>query len=396
MLRAIMPPFLPHLAWPGPRRALIDMSSTLFSPFSLRKLTLANRIVVSPMCQYSAVDGCATDWHTVHWGQLLQSNAGMFTIEATAVSAVGRITYGCLGLYDDACEAALAKHLAIARASAPPMPIAIQLAHAGRKGSSNLPWSGGQLISLAEGGWTPVAPSAIAQLATEAPPAALDVAGIAAIKTDFVAAARRAARLGLDAIELHCAHGYLLNEFLSPLSNKRADAYGGSFDNRVRFPLEVFAAVRDAWPRDKPMGVRISATDWVDGGWTLDDSIALAQRLKSAGCDWIDTSSGGISPAQKIPLGPGYQVPLARAIRKATSLPTMAVGLITDAKQAEAIVASGDADLVAMARAMLWNPRWPWHAAALLSAQVHAPQQYWRSAPREYANVIAQAKVGAR
>ncbi len=302
------------------------MSNALFSSFKLRKLTLANRIIVSPMCQYSAVDGCATDWHTVHWGQLLQSGAGMFTIEATAVSAIGRITFGCLGLYDDACERALGERLAIARASAPSMPVAIQLAHAGRKGSSQVPWEGGQLISLAEGGWTPVAPSAISLHPHEPLPAALDMAGLVQIKADFVATARRAERIGLDAIELHCAHGYLLNEFLSPLSNQRDDAYGGSFDNRVRFPLEVFAAVRDVWPRDKPVGVRISATDWVDGGWTIDDSIALAQRLKAAGCDWIDASSGGISPAQKIPLGPGYQVPLARAIRRATSMPIMAVG----------------------------------------------------------------------
>ena len=372
------------------------MPSALFSPFTLRKLTLSNRIVVSPMCQYSAVDGCATDWHIVHWGQLLQSNAGMFTIEATAVSAPGRITYGCLGLYDDACEAALGERLAVARATAPAMPVAIQLAHAGRKGSSQVPWEGGQLIPNDHGGWTPVAPSALAQLEHEPPPVPLDIAGLAQVKREFVDAARRASRIGLDAMELHLAHGYLLNQFLSPLSNQRNDAYGGSFDNRIRFPMEVFAAVRDAWPLDKPLGVRISATDWVDGGWTIDDSIALARLLRAAGCDWIDTSSGGISPKQKIPLGPGYQVHLAREIRRATSMPTMAVGLITDAAQAESIVASQDADLVAMARAMLWDPRWPWHAAATLSAQVHAPKQYWRSAPRDAANVIAHAKVGAR
>jgi len=353
------------------------MSITLFSPFTLRKLTLASRIVVSPMCQYSAVDGCATDWHIVHWGQLLQSSAGMFTIEATAVSAIGRITYGCLGLYDDACENAASERLAIARSNAPSMPVAMQLAHAGRKGSSQVPWEGGQLIPVAQGGWTPVAPSAIPQLPNEPPPEALDLSGIAQIEREFVDAARRASRIGIDALELHCA-------------------YGGSFDNRIRFPLEVFSALRDVWPQDKPMGVRISATDWVDGGWTIDDSIALVQRLKAAGCDWVDTSSGGISPAQKIPLGPGYQVPLARAIRSATSIPTMAVGFITDAKQAERIVASGDADLVAMARAMLWNPRWPWHAAAILGAHIHAPTQYWRSAPREASDVIAHAKLGMR
>jgi len=259
-----------------------------------------------------------------------------------------------------------------------------------------VPWEGGQLIPLDQGGWTPVAPSAIAQLEHEALPAALDLAGIAQIKREFVAAAERASRIGIDAIELHMAHGYLLHEFLSPLSNQRNDAYGGSFDNRVRFPLEVFAAVRDAWPQDKPLGVRVSATDWVEGGWTLEESIELARHLQSAGCDWIDTSSGGVSPRQKIPLGPGYQVHLARAIRKATSMPTMAVGLITDAAQAEAIVAAHDADLVAMARALLWDPHWPWHAAATLGAQVQVPKPYWRSAPREAGNVLAYAKIGMR
>jgi len=372
------------------------MSSALFSAFRLRKLPLANRIVVSPMCQYSAVDGCATDWHLAHWSQMLQSGAGMFTIEATHVSAIGRITPGCLGLYDDACEEAIGKRLPVARRNAPPIPVAIQLAHAGRKGSSQVPWEGGQLMPPSEGGWTPVAPSAIPHLPDEPPPAALDAAGIARIKREFVSAAERAVRLGLDALELHCAHGYLLHEFLSPISNHRDDAYGGSFERRIRFPLEVFGAIRDVWPEAKPMGARISATDWVDGGWTIEDSIALARQLKAAGCDWIDTSSGGISPKQKIPLGPGYQVPLSRQIRRAVSIPTIAVGLITEPKQAEAIVASGDADLVALARAMLWDPRWPWHAAAALGAQVLAPPQYWRSAPREAASALANAKVGMR
>ena len=372
------------------------MPPALFSPFELRSLPLANRIVVSPMCQYSAVDGCATDWHGVHWGQLLQSNAGMFVIEATAVSAIGRITYGCLGLYDDACEAAIGERLAIARANAPSIPVAIQLAHAGRKASSQLPWEGGQLIARDAGGWTPVAPSAIAQAEHDAAPAPLDRQRMAEIRQQFVDAARRAVRLGIDAMELHFAHGYLLNQFLSPLANHRDDDYGGSFDNRLRFPLEVFAAVREAWPQRRPLGVRISATDWVDGGWTLDDSIALVRRLQAAGCDFVDVSSGGISPSQKIPLGPGYQVPLARAIRAATSMPTMAVGLITDAVQAEAIIVAHDADLVAMARAMLWDPRWPWHAAAALGASVHAPRQYWRAAPRDAAGVFVQAKAGTR
>jgi len=372
------------------------MSSALFSPSKLRDLALDNRIVVSPMCQYSAADGRATDWHIVHWGQMLQSGAAMFTIEATAVSAAGRITFGCLGLYDDACEHAIGEKLAIARASAPEVPVAMQLAHAGRKGSSRLPWEGGQLIAVGSGGWKPMAPSAIAQLPGEPPPATLDHAGIARIKGEFVAAATRAARLGIDALELHCAHGYLLHEFLSPISNQRTDHYGGCFDNRVRFPLEVFDAVRAAWPMDRPMGVRLSASDWVEGGWTIEESIALAHQLKAMGCDWIDASSGGISPAQKIPLGPGYQVHFARAIRRATSMPTMAVGLITDAKQADAIIAAGDADFVALARAMLWDTRWPWHAAATLGAQIDAPPQYWRSAPREAGGVIRHAKLGMR
>jgi 2,4-dienoyl-CoA reductase-like NADH-dependent reductase (Old Yellow Enzyme family) len=348
------------------------------------------------MCQYSAVDGRATDWHTIHWGQLLQSGAGMFTVEATAVSAIGRITYGCLGLYDDSCEQALGERMAIARANAPAIAVALQLAHAGRKGSSHVPWEGGQLIPGDEGGWTPLAPSAIAMRDDEPAPKPIDAATLLQIKLEFADAAGRAERIGIDALELHMAHGYLLNEFLSPLSNQREDAYGGSFDRRIRFPLEVFDVVRKVWPQDKPLGVRISATDWVDGGWTIEDSIALVQRLQAAGCDWIDVSSGGISPAQKITLGPGYQVPLARAIRAATSMPTMTVGLITDARQADAIVKSNDADLVAMARAILWDPRWPWHAAATLGAQIEAPQQYWRSAPRDAGNVIAHAKVGMR
>jgi 2,4-dienoyl-CoA reductase-like NADH-dependent reductase (Old Yellow Enzyme family) len=348
------------------------------------------------MCQYSAERGCATDWHLVHWGQMLLSGAGMFTIEATAITAEGRITQGCLGLYDDATENALASTLARSRRQAPAMPVAIQLAHAGRKGSSALPWKGGKLIPPTHGGWTPVAPSAIPHADGEHAPKSLDAAGLAAVRDAFASSARRAERCGVDAIELHMAHGYLLHEFLSPLANRRDDAYGGSWENRVRFPLGVFAAVRAVWPDDRPMGVRISATDWVEGGWTVEDSIALALRLKAAGCDWIDVSSGGISPAQRIPLGPGYQVRFAGEVRRATALKTIAVGLITEPKQAEAIVASGEADLVAMARAMLWNPRWPWHAAAALGAQIRAPRQYWRSAPREAANVIADAKLGMR
>ena len=362
----------------------------LFSPFKLRELALASRIVVSPMCQYSAIDGRATDWHRVHWGQLMQANAGLVFIEATAVTPVGRITPGCLGLYDDGCEEAIARGLAFARAAAPPVPVAIQLAHAGRKGSRTPPWDGGRGVAPGDGDWETVAPSALAFQPGDPVPRAMTRQDLDEVRDAFVAAARRAERIGLDAVELHFAHGYLLDEFLSPLANRREDAYGGTFEGRIRFPLEVFAAVRDAWRAPRPLGVRISATDWVDGGWTLEDSLALAVRLRALGCDFIDVSSGGVSPLQKIPLGPGYQVPLARAVRAASSMATIAVGLITDPAQADALIAAGDADLVALARGILWDPRWPWHAAAALGAHVHVPRQYTRAAPMGTQGVIAK------
>jgi 2,4-dienoyl-CoA reductase-like NADH-dependent reductase (Old Yellow Enzyme family) len=369
----------------------------LFDPIALRALTLPNRIVVSPMCQYSADEGCATDWHLIHWGQMLLSGAGMMTIEATAVTADGRITPGCLGLYDDATERALRDRLSRARRQAPPMAVALQLAHAGRKGSSQRPWEGGALIPPATGGWTPVAPSAIPHGAGEAPPAALDAAGLVRVKDAFVTAAKRAEAIGIDALELHLAHGYLLHEFLSPLANRRDDAYGGGRGGRMRFPLEVFDAVRAAWPRERPLGARISATDWMDGGWTLEDSIALALELKARGCDWIDVSSAGISPLQKITsTGPGVHVPFARAIRSATGVTTMAVGLITEPKHAEAIVAGGDADMVAMARAFLRDPRWPWRAAAELGATVRGAPQYWRALSKENAGIFGELRAGQR
>jgi 2,4-dienoyl-CoA reductase-like NADH-dependent reductase (Old Yellow Enzyme family) len=348
------------------------------------------------MCQYSADDGSATDWHLIHLGTLTQSGAGLVLIEATAVTREGRITHGCLGLYDDDCEAALTTLLGRARRQAPPMPVAMQLAHAGRKASSAVPWEGGKLIAATDGGWRPVAPSALPHSAHEAPPVALSTAGIAAIRDAFAAAAQRADRAGVDALELHMAHGYLLHEFLSPLSNHRTDHYGGDRVGRMRLPLEVFDAVRAVWPAQKPMGVRVSAVDWVDGGSTLDDSIALARCLVERGVDWIDVSSGGVSPAQKIPIGPGYQVPLARDLRRATGAVTMAVGMITEPKQADAIIANHDADLVALARGMLWNPRWPWHAAAVLGRSVAAPEQYWRSPPRDASSALAGATVGMR
>jgi 2,4-dienoyl-CoA reductase-like NADH-dependent reductase (Old Yellow Enzyme family) len=369
--------------------------SALFSPITLRGVTLRNRIVVSPMCQYSSERGEANDWHMLHLGHLALSGAGLLFTEATAVEPEGRITPSDLGLYDDATEAALRPVLAAIRRHAR-IAVGMQLAHAGRKASGRAPWEGGQLIPLTEGGWVPHAPSALPQKEGERPPLALDAAGLARVRGAFAQAAGRAARLGLDAIEIHAAHGYLLHEFLSPIANRREDAYGGSLENRMRFPLEVFDAVREAFPGDRPVGARVSATDWVDGGWNIEGTIAFARELKRRGADWIDISSGGVSPLQKIPLGPGYQVPMAQAVKEATGMNVMAVGLITEARQAEDIVATGKADMVALARAMLYDPRWPWHAAAKLGARVHAPKQYWRSQPREYKDLFADASFGQR
>ncbi|OYU99933.1 MAG: oxidoreductase [Burkholderiales bacterium PBB5] len=369
--------------------------SALFSPLTLGPLALPNRIVIAPMCQYSAVDGCANDWHLIHLGQLALSGAGLLIIEATGVTPDGRITPGCLGLYDDATEAALARVLQAVRAYSP-MPLAIQLAHAGRKASSHTPWDGGQLIPLDQGGWTTVAPSDLPHAEGETPPVALDAAGLQQVLAGFVDAARRAVRLGLQAIELHAAHGYLLHQFLSPIANQRADEFGGSTDNRMRFPLAVFDAVRAVVPASVAVGVRLSATDWVDGGWDLPQSLFFAQALKARGADFIHVSSGGVSPRQQIPLGPGYQVHLAEAIKQGSGLPTLAVGLITDAQQAEAIVATGQADAVAIARGILYDPHWPWHAAAALGAQVQAPRQYWRSQPRGMVNLFGDVRIGMR
>lgn len=357
--------------------------SALFSPITLRGLTLRNRIVISPMCQYSAENGAAAAWHMIHLGSLALSGAGMLTIEATSVEADGRITPGDLGLYDDATEAALKPILAAIRRHSG-IAVAMQLAHAGRKASCRLPWEGGAQLPAAEGGWTTRAPSALPHNSGEVPPVALSEGGLKRVREAFVAAARRADRLGIDALEIHAAHGYLLHEFLSPISNGRTDDYGGSLENRLRFPLQVFEAVRAAFPADKPVGVRVSATDWMEGGWDLEQTIAFAKALKPRGVDWIDTSSGGISNAQKIVLGPGYQVPFAEAIRRGTGITTTAVGLITEAKQAEALIAGGQADLVALARAILYDPRWPWHAAAELGATVAAPPQYWRAPPHDH------------
>jgi 2,4-dienoyl-CoA reductase-like NADH-dependent reductase (Old Yellow Enzyme family) len=369
--------------------------SALFSPITLRSLSLPNRIIVSPMCQYSAEQGLATDWHMIHLGSLAMSGAAMLCIEATAVESAGRITPADLGIWDDDRERALQPVLKTIRKYSK-IHVAIQLAHAGRKASSALPWQGGQQLSASNGGWEAFAPSAVPQKEGEIPPRALDAAGMDRIRKAFAAAARRAARLGIDAVEVHSAHGYLLHEFLSPISNHRTDEYGGSLENRLRFPLEIFDAVRAAFPHDKPVGVRASATDWIAGGWDVEQTIEYAAELKKRGADWIDASSGGISPLQKIPVEPGYQVPFAKAIKAATGLTTVAVGLIADAQQAEDIISSGEADLVGLARGMLYDPRWAWHAAAKLGAEAFSPPQYWRAPPREYKNLFGPIINGGR
>ena len=369
--------------------------SALFSPITLRGLSLPTASWWRRCASIRPIDGEANDWHFTHINSLALSGAAMFCIEATGVEAIGRITPGCLGLYNDATEAALKPILASVRKHSKAA-VAMQLAHAGRKGSSHTPWDGGQQIPVSQGGWQAEAPSALPHKEGEAPPLALDAAGLKRIRDAFVATAQRAERLGIDALEVHCAHGYLLHQFLSPISNRRTDQYGGSLENRLRFPLEVFDAVRAAFPEAKPVGIKVSSTDWVDGGWDIAQTIELAKQLKKRGVDWIDASSGGVSPLQKIPLGPGYQVQFAEAIKQAAGVNTIAVGLITEAKQAEDIVASGKADMVALARGMLYDPRWGWHAAAQLGGHVTAPPAYWRAPPHEQKDLFGATTFGTR
>lgn len=371
--------------------------SLLFSPIDIGPLRLPNRIVVAPMCQYSSIDGAACDWHSQHWTNLALSGAALVIVEATAVEPRGRISWADLGVYDDATEAAFAQSLATVRRWSPAK-MGVQLAHAGRKASTLKPWeAGGGVIPAGDPrGWITRAPSAIAFNEGDPLPEALDEAGIAEIVRAFVDSARRAVRLGLDLVELHAAHGYLLHEFLSPLSNRRTDDYGGSLQNRMRLVLEVFDAIKAVLPMPMAFGIRISATDWVEGGWDLAQSIELAKALDARGCHYIHVSSGGLHPAQKIALGPGYQLPFAEAIRREVAMPVIGVGQITDAQQAEDALVEGRADAVALARAMLWDPRWPWHAAATLGAQAGAPPQYLRSAPHGASRsiVIATGSAG--
>jgi len=370
--------------------------SQLFRPIRLRDLHLVNRLMVSPMCQYSAVDGAMQEWHRVHLATMALSGASLVMVEATSPTAQGRITPGCTGLWDDRTEAAMASVLKSVRAVSGAA-VGLQIGHAGRKGSSARPWEGGQQMPLDQGGWPTIAPSPLAHLNDEAPPSEITPEDLPALGAAFVQAVERAARIGFDALELHAAHGYLLHQFLSPIANQRGDDYGGSAENRMRFPLQLFSAMRAAWPAHKPMGIRISATDWVEGsGWDLQAACVFARRLERLGADWIDVSSGGVSRSQQIPLGPGYQVPLAQAVKASVGIPVIAVGLITEAQQAEAILAQGHADLVALARGFLWDPRWGWRAAAQLGACVAAPRQYWRANPPGFKEVFGATRFGAR
>jgi 2,4-dienoyl-CoA reductase-like NADH-dependent reductase (Old Yellow Enzyme family) len=350
---------------------------TLFDPIRFGNVSLRNRIVVSPMCEYSAVDGVPNDWHLVHLGSRAVGGAGLVFTEATGVSSEGRISPGDTGLWNDAQQAAWQRIAGFVQAQG--AVAGIQLAHAGRKGSTAVPWRGGKALAGDAGAWIPVAPSAV-PFDTDYPmPAALDEAGIKKVIGDFAASAARAREAGFGVIEIHAAHGYLLHEFLSPLSNRRTDDYGGSLQNRARLLRQVVAAVRGEWPTPHALFVRVSATDWVPGGWDIDECVELARWLKADGVDLIDCSSGGMAPHAKIPVGPGYQVPFAARIRREASVATGAVGMITDAAQAQQILRSGDADVVIMAREFLRDPYFPRRAAHELGVQIKAPEQYQRA-----------------
>lgn len=359
------------------------MTAPLFTPLHLGPVELPNRIAVAPMCQYSSDDGSMTDWHIQHVMNLAMSGAGLVTLEATGVERAGRISHGCPGLYTDHNEQAMRRVLDAARAVAMPgAKFAVQLAHAGRKASSQRPWQGGGALRADEDPWQTWGPSAVPFNDGWHTPIALDAAGLKRIRDAFAQATVRAARLGLDVIEIHMAHGYLAHEFLSPFSNKRTDAYGGSLENRMRFPLEMAEAVASALPKHMAWGARLSASEWTEGGFSPEEAVELARKLKGLGATFICASSGGNLPAAKIPLGPGYQVHLATAVKKETGLAARAVGLIADAHQANEIVATGAADWVAIGRALLDNPRWPWHAADALGFDLPRPPQYARSAPK--------------
>jgi len=349
----------------------------LFTPLTIRGITFRNRIAVSPMCQYSSRDGFANDWHLVHLGSRAVGGAGLVMMEATAVEDRGRISPGDQGIWKDEHIPFLSRIAEFLKQQG--AVAGIQLAHAGRKASTRVPWQGGGFIPPSEGGWIPVAPSAVPFQPDDPAPHALSSDEIRCVVEAFAAAARRALRAGFQLIEIHAAHGYLAHEFLSPLSNHRTDEYGGSFENRIRFPLEVTQAVRAAWPEDLPLWMRISATDWAEGGWTLDESVELAKRVRGMGVDLIDCSSGALTLKQKIALGPGYQVPFADRIRHEAGIPTGAVGMITEPEQADAIVREGRADVVLLAREFLRDPYFPLRAARKLGVEIKPPVQYGRA-----------------
>ncbi len=357
------------------------MASQLFTPLRIGGIELPNRVTVAPMCQYSAAAGSMGDWHIMHLGALAVSGASMLVMEATGVTPEGRITPHCPGLYSDANESAMKRVADFVRGISP-VALGVQLAHAGRKASSHRPWQGHGPLEAEEGAWRTLAPSALPLAAGWPAPHAMSRAEMHRLTAAFAAAARRASRIGLDFVELHSTHGYLLSEFLSPLANRRGDEYGGSLENRMRYPLEVFRAIRAAFPADRFVGAKISGSDFVDGGWTPGEAVAYARALKAEGCAYVTVSGGGVVPDAKIPVGPGYQVPFAERVKKETGIVTGAVGLISDPWQAEAIIAGGQADFISLARAMLFNPRWPLHAAGALGAGVAWPPQYERASPK--------------
>jgi 2,4-dienoyl-CoA reductase-like NADH-dependent reductase (Old Yellow Enzyme family) len=353
--------------------------SHLFEPLKLRDITFSNRIGIPPMCQYSAKDGMASDWHFVHYGSRAVGGAALMIIEATAVSAEGRISPADMGLWNDAQIEPLARIADFARKQG--CVAAIQLAHAGRKASVGLGWQAQRTLNESEGGWEPVAPSPVSFGDGYVQPHELDAAGIRQVVADFAASARRTLAAGFQTVEIHAAHGYLLHQFLSPLSNQRTDNYGGSFENRTRIVREVVSAVRSEWPERLPLLIRLSATDWVEGGWNADETVELCRELKRLGVDLVDVSSAGLIPTAKIPVGPGFQTEFAARVRHEAKVPTAAVGLITSPAQADHIIRSGQADMVLIGREMLRNPYWPMGAAQSLGQTVTCPQQYLRAAP---------------
>jgi NADPH2 dehydrogenase len=360
------------------------MTSALFSPIRLAGLALANRIVVSPMCQYSADDGSATDWHMMHLGMLANSGAGLLVVEATHVERHGRITHGCLGLYSDDNEAALARVVYQAR-RAGHAKFGIQLAHAGRKASAQKPWEGGGALKVDEDPWPTIAASALPFGDGWHTPREATEADLNRVRDAFVNAAQRAVRIGFDSIELHMAHGYLAQGFMSPLSNKRTDQYGGSFENRMRFPLSIAKAVRAAVPQDVALGARITGSDWREGGLTPDDAVNIARALKAEGLDFLCVSSGGVAADIRNPTESGFNVPIAARVKREAGIATRAVGLIVSPEQAETVVSQGQADMVALGRGFLDDPHWGWHAARTLGAEVERPRQYLRAGPKLWA-----------